>query len=303
MLRPSGCRRALDKAKRIKEHLACYLPPAAVSRTSTVPEQGTPILNAKRHFCGLPLWFALLVVSFCGCSRLEWQARFLKPNSIPIDDKNSFLKCHQKNGELIVLDSWDVDLAGRSISGRGIQYDAQRKEIARGHVTIPLDTVALFETNRPQSVERTEIAVIGLFTAASAVASVLCLANPKACFGSCPTFYAFDGQQWKLVAEGFSSSIAKVFEATDVDALYTAVPTSSTFELVMRNEALETHAVRQVNLLRVPRRPGERIFRAGEAAYFTARSVVSPRSCSSMLGDCLPAVAAMDDAEYRSPAG
>jgi hypothetical protein len=256
-----------------------------------------------RQVFGLALLLVFVLVPLGACSRVEWQARFFTPNTIPVGAANSFLKCHQKNGDLIVLDTWELDAAATAVSGKGIRYDAQRTEAGRGGFTIPLASIVFFETNRPESVVGTDVAVMAVFSAASASLSLACLANPKACFGSCPTFYAFDGQRPVLVAEGFSSSIAKVFEATDVDALYAAKATGATFELVMRNEALETHAVRQVNLLHVAHRPGERVFRTAEGAFYTTRSRSGPRTCESMRGDCVSAVATLDDAEYRSPAG
>lgn len=264
--------------------------------------------TSRRHgaalFCSFPALALIVALTLNGCLRVEWQARFFTPRSIPgVGHHASFLKCHQKNGELFVLDVWEFDEIGRSIVGKGVKYDIDRNESGRGFYKIPLASIVLFETNRPESVYRTEIAVIGIFTAVSAAVTLACLANPKACFGSCPTFYTLDGDRPKLVAEGFSSSIAKVFEATDIDALYLAKAGGKTFELLMRNEALETHAVRNVSLLYVPRRPGERVFRTAGDIYFPARSLVAPWKCSSMQGDCLESIKSLDGSEYRSPAG
>ena len=45
-----------------------------------------------------------------------------------------------------------------------------------------------------------------LVTGASLGMNIYCAANPKACFGSCPTFCSKNGDTWRLEAEGFSSS-------------------------------------------------------------------------------------------------
>jgi hypothetical protein len=59
--------------------------------------------------------------------------------------------------------------------------------------------------------------IVGIPTA---VVSIYCILNPKACFGSCPTFYGWDGEDTTLMAEGFSSSILRSFEKQDIDMLY-----------------------------------------------------------------------------------
>lgn len=87
-----------------------------------------------------------------------------------------------------------------------------------------------------------------------------CLVNPKACFGSRPTFYAWDGERMALQAEGFSASVCPVLEARDIDALYKAKPKSQDFELRVTNEALETHVIRYANILAVPRPASGRTF-------------------------------------------
>jgi len=104
-----------------------------------------------------------------------------------------------------------------------------------------------------------------------------------------------------LQAEGFSGSVARVLEETDVDALYTAKPTSRRFELLVTNDALETHMIRNVRILAAPRPPDGRVFRDGESFYPT-RTLHPPISCASEQGDCLKQVLAMDESEYLSPA-
>jgi hypothetical protein len=93
--------------------------------------------------------------------------------------------------------------------------------------------------------------------------TAVCAANPKTCFGSCPTFYVSDGKHAMLQAEGFSSSIAPSLEARDVDALYRVHPSGREFIVTMKNEALETHFVRRVRLLAAKRPVGGRVLATG----------------------------------------
>jgi hypothetical protein len=189
------------------------------------------------------LIFGLLV----GCATTYRAGFTAEPANI--DTSAPFLKCHTKDGRVYVLQGgWHVDAGAGIVTGTGIAYDADRNPGPVQRHVIMLSEVALFETNHPESVPRGEYAVLAVVTAASVVLTALCLSNPKACFGSCPTFYASDGTNETLQAEGFSASIARVFEATDVDHLWSARPMGRTFDVLMTNEALETHAVDRVRL-------------------------------------------------------
>jgi len=141
--------------------------------------------------------------------------------------------------------------------------------------------------------------VMGLVTGASLLVTASCFANFKACFGSCPTFYVADATGKSIQAEGFSSSIARSLEATDVDPLYTAAPAQGRFEVLMTNEALETHAVRSVRVLAAPREPGTRVLHAGER-FYQVSDQAAPRACASLSGDCAQQLAAVDDEQYLS---
>ena len=244
----------------------------------------------------------LLLLPLLSCTSRVWQARFVPPTAkVELDPQAPFLKCHTPSGEVYVLTGWEVDDARRTVSGTGLHYDVNRKRKAEGTFTLSLDEVALFETNRPETLVHSNVVILAVLTGVSLAATALCLANPKACFGSCPTFYAHDGQGQVLQAEGFSEAIAPVFEKTDVDALYTARPGEPRFELRMTNEALETHAVRSVRLLAVPRPQGGRVFHT-RGKFLAVHTLAAPRSCEATTGDCLSAVSAVDESEYHSPA-
>ena len=88
-----------------------------------------------------------------------------------------------------------------------------------------------------------------ILTGISVAATIYCISNPKACFGSCPTFYAFDGEKMTLQAESFSSSVMPVLETNDIDALYNIKSINRFLELQMKNEALETHIIRHADFL------------------------------------------------------
>jgi len=234
-----------------------------------------------------------------GCGATAWRARIADtPDNVDLDAP--FVKCHMPDGRVYVLQHWTLDAPARVIRGEGLLYDADRALVGTGHYDVGFDDVALVETNRPESVERPGFAILGVTTGVSLGVSAACAANPKACFGSCPTFWVSDGDHPTLQAEGFSSSIARQLEATDVDALWNAVAGEGTLDVRMTNEALETHVVRSVRVLAAVRPEGARVALA-DGHYFAVRAPEAPLACRTDAGaSCADAVARFDGVEYLS---
>lgn len=216
-----------------------------------------------------------------------------------LDRRSPYLKAHLRDGGVYVLTDWRSESG--SIAGHGTLLDRNRVAIASGEFTIAADSVVLFETNVVRN-SGASTALTVMFGATAAVA-VVCLTNPKACFGSCPTFYV-PGPDGTLVlqAEGFSSSIAPALEATDVDMLYHARTTSRDFVVRVTNEALETHVIRHVDL-RIARRPdGGRVLKTPDGEYRAAHEFRPPSACTAPEGNCRAALVAFDGIERWSAA-
>jgi hypothetical protein len=216
-----------------------------------------------------------------------------------LDHRSPFLKVHMRDGRAYVLNPWRVDASARAVAGTGRLLDPDRRIVRDSAAfTIPLDSVALFETNVLQTSGAST--ALTVFVGITAAVTVYCIANPKACFGSCPTFYVSDGTSSRLMAEGFSASVAPALEATDIDALYRARPASRDLEVRMTNEALETHVVRSVRVLAAPRPAGGRVFATDAGAFWRATAVREPSACRAAEGDCLAALRAFDGQERFS---
>ena len=220
-------------------------------------------------------------------------AQRIQPAETPI------LKAHMKDGRLYVLSSWKVDERAHVVLGDGRLLGVDRGHGTSGAFTVAIADVALFETNDAPSVSPA-IAPLTVVTGVSLAVTAACIVNPKACFGSCPTFYVSDGERPVLQAEGFSDSIAPAMEATDIDALYRARPAGRAFEVRMTNEALETHIVKRVEVLTVPRPPGGRVFRDADDGFYGATALHAATLCAAPEGDCAPALRAFDGTERAS---
>jgi hypothetical protein len=206
---------------------------------------------------------------------------------------------HLRSGELLVLESWRVVAEGKVLEGHGTRYTALRQPGAAGPMSVPVEEIAVLEANDSKVVSSLAYGALAGLTLVFGVASTYCLANPKSCFGSCPTFY-LEGDPERPRAEGFSASVARALEARDVDLLEGVRPRGRRLALWMRNEALETHAVRRVRLLSVRRPEGGRVFPTREGEFHPLRGLASAASCGGPEGDCAREIARDDGLERKS---
>ena len=261
------------------------------------------------------LWFSLfflILLSAC------LQTKVIKSTYTPEQLNNElgtgdFVKIHLKDGGLYVLNLWSIDRSGDTIRGFGKYYNYTRQlkedrikpsSEAKGSVvpfTVPKGIVTLIEADKLKG-NLGNLAAVSIVGVPFSMMSLYCLTNPKACFGSCPTFYAQRNGKWTMMAEGFSSSIAPSFEKSDIDMLYGVDETQNNFTLKLTNEALETHVIRYVDLLAFPKTSGELVFATAQGQFYRTSGVVSPLKCISEEGNCLKQIEALDGIERYSAA-
>jgi hypothetical protein len=144
------------------------------------------------------------------------------------------------------------------------------------------------------------VSVGGTFLAAIGTAALAI-----AIFGSCPTVYAFDAEtaNWVMEAESFSYSIAPRFAMRDVDPLEAQPDAHGRLVLEIRNEALETHYIDQLELLAVPHREGETVAPDARGVPIAASRLVGPLVARDRAGrDVGPTLGARDrDAFATAP--
>lgn len=238
-----------------------------------------------------------------GCAFQTQQRDLHEPDDLAtlhwLDGRSPWLKAHLPDGDLYLLSTWHVDEDRYMIHGQGTHLNARRDTLAAGAFSVPLDSITVFESNIVQS--SSLVAGLTVLTVGTVAMAAFCFANPKACFGSCPTFYAPDETgRPVLQAEGFSASVSPTLEGRDLDALYRTSAKGRTFTLRMTNEALETHVVRHADLLVAPRPPGGRVLEAGDGTWWRADELRPAARCTGAEGDCTALLAYFDDCERHS---
>lgn len=222
--------------------------------------------------------YTVVVVLFFGCqTNYVFRSTYKDSNELlhahDTLAARPFLKAHLVNGDVCILrDTWQVDTVSSVINGTGTRYGPDRIQSTSGQQTLPFDSIALLETNKKiENAESGRLAALALLTAVDVSMTIFCATNPKACFGSCPTFYMDSTDDFHYAdAEGFSDAVLPSMEYTDIDALEPRPDGSGLFSITMRNEALETHCVKQVGLLAVPLKDGESVYHGSDGAFYAS---------------------------------
>jgi hypothetical protein len=262
-------------------------------------------------FKNLSLLFIGLIITMASCNVQvhNFRQNYTDTNALLHNAKNTttniYLKAHLKNGDVCVLrNSWQIDSITNTVTGSGLRYNYKRKETYKGEMALPIDSVSIFETN--DNLKRPESNIIlakTVLLTVNALATALCLVHPKACFGSCPTFYMNGEDNFHYAnAEGFSNAILPSLEYSDIDALNNSYIKCNNFTLTMKNEALETHCVNDVKLLAYPRRDGERVYQTPKNEFYVCENQYPLTKAETINGEETTVLKDEDKVERFSPA-
>lgn len=242
----------------------------------------------------------LVFSSSCILARGVQVSPFERPASGGVVAVSSPVKAHLIDGSTVLFKS-GVRIERDTAWGTGVRYGLTLRDSA-GVSVLPLDSVVGMETyqTRVSTGQTILYSVLATTATLGAAVAIACAADPK-CFGSCPTFYADSAGTPVLEAEGFSYSIAQLFEARDVDRLRFPVDASGLIRLEVRNEAFETHFINHLELLEVRHAPDELAVPDERSRPFVVSQVAAPLKAVNRIGqDVRGPLAAADGKAYRT---
>ena len=173
---------------------------------------------------------------------------------IPTNQTNrisSPTKAHLNNGSLIIFKD-GFSISKDKISGPGMFYNIDR-QFVKPVDGVVLDSVAFMEYYHSQ-VEGGSV-LGGLLGPIIFVGGLSNERIKKAIFGSCPTIYSYDGENYSLQAECFSYSVCPMAEDSDLDRIDSGYSYENKYRLKVTNEALETHYINHMQLAYVDHHP------------------------------------------------
>ncbi len=201
---------------------------------------------------------------------------------------SSPVKAHLIDGSTVVFEE-GITVADGRVTGYGRKYDLTLDTSVRVS-SIALEDIAAIESYQtPVQTGETVAASAGVTVGATgAIIGGLFLA--KVLFGSCPTTYSMADGDPVLEAESFSYSIAPSFEARDVDRLNAPARDRETVELIVRNEALETHYINHLELLEVVHEEGQSVFPDPDGQPLVVGTLKAPLLAVDRGGRRIPGV-------------
>lgn len=133
--------------------------------------------NPKRPYRNLLCWTILLTFTFLhGCGHMLKRKLTAPAEFQSLDSSSPFLKAHMHDGKVYILSSWKVDSENRMVTGQGELLNANRETLETGELTIPIGSVAIFETNTqniPPEVKTRSVMLIATGTLLAAGVVVL----------------------------------------------------------------------------------------------------------------------------------
>jgi hypothetical protein len=201
--------------------------------------------------------FALSVISFLcfSCFVYSTKVHQLVPYNLT-KNISSPTKAHLTDGSLIIFQD-GFSIAEDRLNGTGELYNLKRDKV-KSVDSIQLDSVAFLEYYKSE-VEGGS--VLGGFLGPIIFgAGVSNDRIAKALFGSCPTIYSYDGDNYSLQAECFSYSVNPMSEDSDLDRIDHGCSFDNIYRLKITNEALETHYINYMQLIYVDHRPDYEAF-------------------------------------------
>lgn len=210
------------------------------------------------------------------------------------------VKAHLFDGSTVVFRR-GVQVSGGTVSGAGMRYSLTLRD-SSAVTEVSLDSVVGMEAFRTEINTTKTLIMSTVATGLTMIAAIgiACAIDPK-CFGSCPTYYSDSAGTLVLEAEGFSYSVAQLFEARDVDRLRTPAPAHGVVRLEVRNEAFETHYINHLELLEVRHGPDELVLPDELNRPLVVRDVAPLARARDRLGrNVLAQLAAPDGNVFRT---
>jgi hypothetical protein len=241
----------------------------------------------------------LAILSISACVILTGKAEVAPVDLASPVTLTSPVKAHLRDGTT-VLYRRGVTVAAESLEGPGVRYSLTLADSA------PVTAMAIADVAGMESFRRVNepMSSTALSLLGTAALGALGAAVAVAIFGSCPTVYSDSAGHQLLEAEGFSYSIAPLFEARDVDRLKALPDARGQVRLEVRNEAAETHFLNQLELLDVEHLPGETVVPDPEGRPVAAQRVAALAPVLDRAGrDVSPLLAAADGTLFASDTG
>jgi hypothetical protein len=242
---------------------------------------------------------ALVLCSFASMSSCL-RARKVEVDSATLVDGRAFttpVRVHLNDGGVIIFQKGARVTADSIVGTEGRAYSATMESLPDTRGARLADVLGVEVVTEGTNVGATVAYTV--LTTPLAVVGVAALA--VAIFGSCPTIYTDSAGTPVLEAESFSYSITPLLAKRDVDRLRAQPNDQGVVRLEIRNEALETHYIDQLQLLEVAHGATETVYPAAYGQPIAFANTARPYRATDRAGrDVTPFIAHADDAAFAT---
>jgi hypothetical protein len=226
-----------------------------------------------RRFMGLVLLVVVPIVTACVWIVQSGSIEEILPQNVGTPRRvESPMKAFLLDGSTVVYRDGGT-ITPDSVQGEGVRYAVGTLQPTPVS-SVALDSVVGIEAFQGRVNAGTSFVLSLGATALGAIGTALLAV---AIFGSCPTFYASPQQGGLLQAEAFSYSVAPLMEARDLDAMRIRPDSDGVVRLELRNEALETHYINQLELVAADHAPDVRALSDDHGVPIGVANEVGPR--------------------------
>lgn len=236
----------------------------------------------------------LSLILLTSCAIHELEVTSVDTESTDPVTVSSPVKAHLTDGSTVVFED-GITVADGQVTGDGRKYNLALD------TSVPVSSVALEDVAAMESYQTpvqtgdtvaasAGVAAGGAVAVTGIVIGAVAVSLATATFGSCPTTYSLADGDPVLEAESFSYSIAPSFEARDVDRLNVPAGDQETVELIVRNEALETHYINHLELLEVVHEETQSVFPDPQGQPLVVGTLNAPRLAVDRGGRRIPGV-------------
>lgn len=199
----------------------------------------------------------------------------------------------------IILFPTGFEYGENYVGGEGLIFTFPSKFSEKKFLMIPQDSILAMITYEETTSATRHFGsfLFGLTAPPLTFLGIYCLACPKCCFGSCPTIYTFDGENYNLEAELFSEAISKQLENYDID-LIRQKPINDTLKIKITNEALETHYINKFEIVSAIHPKGTEVFNTIEDNLLVINNHLPPIIVNNKEGNNITYFLRNDDNQY-----
>lgn len=241
-------------------------------------------------------WILLIPILFSGCYSSSHTVKFYELHEA--EHKNEKIRALTKDSTVFTFNKFSF--TDSTLMGNG--YKKKKGSSEDFDTTLSFSNIIFIERRKTNNWK-----IVWLIPAAIAVgAGISYLGEPsefdirRPIEGSCPYIYSFDGSDYALEGEAFSTSISKAFESESYHILSHLKSANHQVSIQIRNERPETHLINNVSMYAVDLQKANSVVLDSRNRIWPIYHTIPPKSAFDESKDIRNLIAGEDGTFWKS---